>query len=377
MKLTLGRRPVRSILTASTLALALVPCALAQAPQNAACVRLEGQLSSFDRNASDPARAEQVRRQEDGVNKEQFELDKASAQARRMGCEGGFFLFGQPPQCGAINAQVQQHRANVDRLQGELGRLQGASGPEREAQRRAILVALAQNDCGPQYRNQVAATPPPRGGLFESLFGANSIFSPGPAPGPGAIIGEIPQPASGNFRTICVRTCDGFFWPVSFATGPGRFKDDERICQRSCPAAEVALYSHRNPGEDVNQAVSMSGQPYTSLQNAFKYRQAFDQACSCRSGGQSWAQALKHLDDATVERGDIVVTEERARQLSQPRLDAQGKPIRPEPPARNARPDPRAQPATTPPVTTADEAPAQPDPKRTVRTVGPTFLPAR
>jgi hypothetical protein len=172
-----------------------------------------------------------------------------------------------------------------------------------------------------------------------------------------------------------VRTCDGYYYPISFATNPGRFAEDARICQRSCPAAEVQLYSHRNPGEDMNQALSVATQqPYTALPNAFAYRRAFDSNCSCRRPGESWAQTMKHLEDQTVSPGDILVNDERARQLSQPRVDAQGRPIRPE--RSSTRPDPRApaRPAAPPTAeATGPEGSAEPDPKRQVRTVGPQF----
>src|SRR4029079_9135377 len=159
---------------------------------------------------------------------------------------------------------------------------------------------LGQNSCGSQY--QTAATPPPqrRGGFFQSLFGPRQGSHPGAmmstpegsvAPGPGL---SIPN---GSYRTICVRTCDGFYWPVSYATTPDHFQDDEKVCQRSCPAAEAMLFAHRNPGEDVTQAVSISGQLYSTWPNAFRYRQAFDASCSCRQPGETWAHALKTFDD--------------------------------------------------------------------------------
>ena len=98
-----------------------------------------------------------------------------------------------------------------------------------------------------------------------------------------------------------------------------RFADDLRTCQRECPATEAQLYTYRNPGEDMGQAVSLSGQPYTALPTAFQYRKEFNAACSCRKPGQSWADALKGADDAsTLESGDIVVTDQTAKQLSQP-----------------------------------------------------------
>ena len=29
-------------------------------------------------------------------------------------------------------------------------------------------------------------------------------------------------PPSGTYRTVCVRSCDGFYFPISFATVPAR-----------------------------------------------------------------------------------------------------------------------------------------------------------
>jgi len=120
----------------------------------------------------------------------------------------------------------------------------------------------------------------------------------------------------GSVRTVCVRTCDGYYFPISYATNASRFAQDEKTCQRLCPAAEVQLFAYPTEGGDIAQATSTSGAPYSQLPNAFKYRQSFDAACSCKKPGQSWADALGK--DEAVEAGDIVVTEDRAKQLSQP-----------------------------------------------------------
>ena len=144
------------------------------------------------------------------------------------------------------------------------------------------------------------------GGFLSALFGG-TIISQG---GDGA--------PAGTYRTVCVRTCDGYYFPISYSTVPNRFADDQRACQRECPAAEAQLYSYRNPGEDMSQAVSINGQPYTELPNAFRYRKEYSAACSCRRPGQSWADALKNADDAsTLEAGDIVVTDQNSKTLSQ------------------------------------------------------------
>jgi hypothetical protein len=355
------------------------PAASAPAPQSApvarnpACLRLEGQLAAIDRGAYDPAKAEQLRRNEEATAKQQAELDRLTQQAQRQGCQSaGFFSMfsGQSPQCIPLNSQIQQVRSNLNYYLTERERLQGSSS-EREGERRGVLAALAQNDCGPQYRQFANAGP---GGFFESLFGINPV--PGPPSG---------MPLGGTFRTLCVRTCDGYYFPISYSTVPGKFADDEALCRRLCPATEVSLYSHRNPGEDVNRAVSQSGRLYTELPNAFAYRKVFNPSCSCRAPGQSWEETLRQGDDQTLERGDIVVTEERARQLSLPRFDAQGKPInvdagptRQIPPGGNAK---AAAPAAAAPAAAASspgEENAETDPaKRKVRAVGPAFYPAR
>jgi uncharacterized protein DUF2865 len=356
-----------------------------------ACVRLESQLAALDRGIADPAAGEQARRLEETVNRQQFELDRTVAQSRRLGCEGsGFFLFGrgQSPQCVDLNNQIQRMRANLDRAIGDLQRLQGGSA-DRGEQRQAILGALAVNNCGPQYRSAAPARPR---GFFETLFGG-----PGPATAPDSGPGFFGSPdmsQSSTFRTVCVRTCDGFYFPISFSTVPSKFQDDERQCQQMCPAAEVALFSYRNPGEDMSQAVSTAGKPYTQLPTAFRYRQEFNAACSCKKPGQSWGEALG-TNDPTLERGDIIVTEEKAKALSQPKPEpAKGKDARkPKPnegasdaartgaaPGAAGAPGAAAAPGTAKPADAAsppDNKAAETDGKRKVRSVGPQFYPVR
>jgi hypothetical protein len=330
---------------------------------NPVCARFEAQLANVNRGSADPARADLIRHAEEAVAKQQADLDRIVAQSRRQGCEGisGFFaLFtGQSPQCTPLNSQVQQMRGNLDRMMSDLERLKSGNS-DQEAQRRALIGQLAQNNCGEQYRTAAAAAGP--AGFFDALFGGN-VISPG---GDGA--------PSGTFRTVCVRTCDGFYFPVSYSTAQNRFTDDQRSCQRLCPATEAALYSFRNPGEDINQAVSVaSGQAYTELPNAFRYRHEVTPGCSCRRPGQTWADALKNADDATtLESGDIVVTDEKAKALSQA---PQGKPVKggatPTDAKANSATPPDAKAGSTTPIANTADGDSR---KRPVRTVGPPFV---
>jgi hypothetical protein len=332
---------------------------------NPMCARLEAQLATVDRGGGDPAKEEQIHRYQDAATKQQAELDRVTSQAKRMGCDSsGFFsLFnGQSQQCSPVNNQITQMRANLDQINTSLERLRsgGFGGMDRENQRRSVLTALAQNSCGPQYAN--AARGP--GNFFDALFNPNGNLPPPPA--------DMGAP-SGTYRTVCVRSCDGAYFPISFATVPGRFADDEKTCRALCPATEANLYSYRNPGEDMNAAVSTAGQPYTSLANAFKFRTEFNPTCSCKAAGQTWSDALKSIDDkaAAEQQGDIIVTEESAKRMQQRPL---AKPAATKKGAASASAPPATAPdASTPP---ADQTTTTSDNKQ-IRTVGPTFIPAR
>jgi hypothetical protein len=351
------------------------PPAPAPAQQGAAvnpmCPRLEAQLATIDRGAGgDPAKVEQIRRYEEAASKQQSELDRVTSQAKRQGCDSsGFFsLFsGQSAQCGPVNNQIQQMRANLDQITTSLERLRGGSGfgnPERDNQRRSVLLALAQNNCGPQYANAARGG----GNFLENLFGGNNPAAPPSDLGP----------QSGTFRTVCARSCDGAYFPISFATVPSRFPDDEKTCKNLCPASEATLFAYRNPGEDMNQAVSISGQSYSAMPNAFRYRNEFVPSCSCKAVGQTWSDALKSIDDkaAAEQQGDIIVTEESAKKMSQPpskTAPATAKKKGAAPATTASTPPPAAE-APAPAAASPDPAPAKDKP---IRSVGPTFIPAR
>jgi hypothetical protein len=326
---------------------------------NPVCTRLEGQLAAIDRAGADPARAERARGIEETLGKQQGDLDRVQSQFQRLGCQPPSLLsifVSQPAQCSALNSQIQQMRAGIDRTQADLQRTR--QGGQDDMQRQGVIGALAQNNCGAQYQRAAAAAAPQRG-FFETLFGG-----PGSTVAPPAQ-GDYPQVGASGYRTLCVRSCDGYYFPISNSTSSTRFAEDEQTCHQLCPASEVALYSHRNPGEDIAQAVANNGRLYKDMANAFRYRREFVPTCGCRLPGQSWADALGQIKDSTVERGDIVVTEEKAKAMSQP--------------AATRTAAPRADAKRTAPAEATDTA-ATPDAdpsKRNVRAVGPTFIPPR
>jgi hypothetical protein len=356
----LGRRALHSTIALLALTASAVAQSVANPPpqaSNPVCSRLEGQLASINNGSATDPRAAQIKQAGDSVAKQQADLDRAVAQGHKQGCEGTGFLSlfsSLSPQCGPVTQQIQQMRGNLDRAMSDLEQLKSGSN-NQDDQRRAVLGQLAQNNCGAQYTAAANAAGGPRG-FFDALFGGGTVLNP---EGDGA--------PSGTFHTVCVRTCDGYYFPISYSTTPNHFPDDQRACQRECPAAEATLYAFRNPGEGMEQAMSINGQAYTALPTAFQYRKQFTPACSCRRPGQSWADALKDADDpSTLESGDIVVTDKNANALSQvpqaPGSKAAGK-------AAAQTPDSGGTPAAQP----ANNAPSD-SAKKTIRTVGPPFV---
>lgn len=291
----------------------------AAAAQSPACNAWRSELASLQgqRGGGDPRAAQMAQRV--GA-----QLAQAASQYRAMGCErGGFTFFGEGPprECGGLRAQIGQLQAQFANLQ------QMAQGGALE-QRRAQLVAAINANCrAPQQR-----------GFFETIFGLEprrgEIDSTLPELDPEQPL-EPEKPRLGGPQTVCVRTCDGYFFPL--ANNPGGRDSGDEMCQALCPGTETLAYGMTNGGEIQNAVARSTGQPYASLPNAGKYQRSFDAACTCRAPGQSWAQALRNAEYLLDKRkGDVIVTEQRAAELSRPRE------AKPDPKRRNA---PAAQPA--------------------------------
>ncbi len=116
------------------------------------------------------------------------------------------------------------------------------------------------------------------GGLFEPDTDSDMMVMP------------APKAHSGTYRTVCVRTCDGYFFPISFSTTRERFSADEAKCQSSC-SSDARLYVYRNPGEEPDNMVDLSGRPYTRSKTAFLYRTAYDASCKCTA--HPWEQEAR------------------------------------------------------------------------------------
>jgi hypothetical protein len=272
--------PVRTIGRARLVALALsgtalvsgAPLALAQTDQQIRCMQLQQDLAAAQggggANSGDVARIDQQIAGADRV------FQGTQAAMEDAGCFQSFFIFGRGlvrnPQCLKMNDRVEDARRQLSQLQEQRQALTGAGGNRR---RQAELQdALARAGCGGQPRQTAR-----RGGLFD-IFGG----------GQDEEVQDIPQTPiyrsidpNGRYRSVCVRLCDGFFYPISYATYASHLAQEAQQCQSSC-AAPAELYVYRNPGQEIEQAISLSGSAYMDLPVALRFRKEYVQGCSCK-----------------------------------------------------------------------------------------------
>ena len=174
--------------------------------------------------------------------------------------------------CAELNDEVETTRQRLADLERQRKQIMGAG--ERSMQDE-IIRELARNNCGKQYLEEANKRDAARN-PFAMLFGSEDSEG---RRGPANNFGNLPF---ATYRTLCVRLCDGYYFPVSFSTLPNHFERDAQVCQSHC-AAKAELYYHQNPGGAVEQMVSFgTQQSYTSLKTAFRYRKEFVHGCACK-----------------------------------------------------------------------------------------------
>ncbi len=292
-------------------AIAATSDAFGQAPaQPVDCGQIQAQIAAMDRaNAASNPYA-------DSIQNQKTEYDRQTSYAHSIGCDRQQFLFfGNPPpaQCPQINAQIARMRAN-------LAQLQANAAASNNTPQRQDLVARYNAYCRPQQQQA-------RHGFFDSIFGGSSSPAPGDVPGTDGLPppGGTVAPTAGA-EALCVRTCDGGFFPLIYSSRHLSPDGLTELCKASCPNADVKVYT-RVPGEEVKTAVGLDGTPYTSLPNAEKFEKSYDPACSCKAPGQSWSQALANAESILGRegRGDIIVTPEKSAYMSRPTPDNRNK----------------------------------------------------
>jgi Protein of unknown function (DUF2865) len=283
--------------------------------QQIRCMQLQQELASArggGGNRDDLARIEQQIAQADRV----FQGTRAAMED--AGCFESFFIFGRglvrSPKCLNMNDRVEDARRQLTQLQQQRQALTGGGGNRR---RQAELQdAMARSGCGGQVRQ-----PRRGGGLFDFFGGGRDE--------------ELPQTPiyrsidpNGRYRSVCVRLCDGFYYPIHYATYGSQLSQDAQSCQSNC-AAPAELYVYRNPGQEIEQAVSLNGSAYMDLPVALRFRKEYVNGCSCKQ-----AEYNPTAIEASNKRAEVDATGKPAK--------GKGKPTAAAAPAPEAAPAPQA-----------------------------------
>ncbi len=236
------------------------------------CMQLEQDLAAArggGGNREDVARIDQQIAQADRV----FQGTRASMED--AGCFESFFIFGRglvrSPKCLNMNNRVEDARRQLTQLQQQRQALTGGGGNRRRTAE--LQDALARSGCG----GQPAAQKRRGGGLFD-FFGGGREEEQEDYPQTPVYRSIDPN---GRYRSVCVRLCDGFFYPIHYSTYGSLLGQDAQQCQSNC-AAPAELYVYRNPGQEIEQAVSLNGSAYMDLPVALRFRKEYVKGCSCK-----------------------------------------------------------------------------------------------
>lgn len=158
------------------------------------------------------------------------------------------------------------------------GSASGAAAGTAPAEQRVLAGKGTPNPVqSVQYWTNKAPPPPPKPVQSLGIFGL-MFQEPEPPPPPQ------------TFATVCVRLCDGYYFPVSFATTPESFGRDERKCQSTC-GSQAKLFVYRNPGSSPENMQDLRGQAYSRLPTAFQYRTSYNESCKCKP--HPWEEAAR------------------------------------------------------------------------------------
>jgi len=286
---------IRSAGAALAGALALLTVALADMTvsqaeaQSATCTRLERQLASLGASGN-KASAAKYRR---AIKAQNRQISKVNRKMNGYGCTQRKKLFSREahPSCRGLRSTLRSMKSNVKSLQRRANGFSNGSSYRR--QKRRIQRAMARNRCGQPDTRRANVK---RTEIFDQIFGKNarSARRRQAEADRQALLNDRKKQKRrskstedrlrnyNTIRTVCVRRCDGYHFPVSFSTQKSGLARDGEACDNLCPGTEMELFYHKTTGQSTQDMIStIDGQPYTSLPNAFAYKESFDPTCSC------------------------------------------------------------------------------------------------
>ena len=117
-----------------------------------------------------------------------------------------------------------------------------------------------------------------------------------------------PPDSGGPYRTVCVRACDGFYFPLRHNAQHKNFASDTRSCRTAC-GAQARLFYFPETGGSADTMVDVSGRKYADTPHAFAYRKAIVASCTCKPEPWSAEENARHQSYADIEAGELAKDE--------------------------------------------------------------------
>jgi hypothetical protein len=264
------------------------------------CESLEVRMKSVGSGGGSSA---QARKYAQAIEAQRGQIGKAKAQMRALGCGTGSVITlggnNRAAACGKLNSALRSMNSNLTKLAAQHKRLSAGNGG---GDRKALRARYRALDCDNPDGGGVTVARTDRNNGIAALFGGGSRQERSRPDAKAESARSIPKSerrkayqdlkipgldfAGDTFRTLCVRTCDGYYFPVSFSTTKENFPRDQKACESMCPGTEVQLFMHRVPEEESEDMATAKGEPYKAMSYAFAYRRdgvSSDAACKCNA----------------------------------------------------------------------------------------------
>jgi len=314
----------------------------------AVCRQLAAELASAGASGGKAAA-----RYDKAIQRQRSQLAVAQGQARGERC-GALLFGGSVKRCAGLRNTIEKMQSNLESLEAKRARMGNGRSRGR------VLAAIKANGCdgertaGLRGTNDELRILSSRDGNGVTLQKERVRRIVNLGPGRIGIEPEIDRDA----QAFCVRTCDGFFFPMTQATSTMGAAGDQKSCEASCPGTKIEVYYRAKGSQDAASMTSaLTGVSYGELGTAFDFRdpaKPITAGCGCKA-----SQSFASFGGGSTSSGDGV---------SQSGSFAIVGPKEPQIPASAAELAEVAEPVAE---ENADAAPAE----RRVRVVGPAFLP--
>lgn len=119
--------------------------------------------------------------------------------------------------------------------------------------------------------------------------------------------GMAPETVSGSSaeaRTICVRLCDGYQYPIATLRDGADVRGHEALCRAMFPGVPTRVYRVAPGAVTIDDAVGPDGRTYRQLPMAYAFKTSLDPACARPRRGETTISLYR---DFTLRPGDSVV----------------------------------------------------------------------